>query len=100
MAGRTYLETNSKASATKYLLRVYELDPIYKYNILFLIGQGYQYGSEFEKAIEYYNMYLVQLRENTRRSGEDFTLLKMKYSERFMNARMEWNMLVLREIIL
>ena len=73
MAGRTYLETNSKASATKYLLRVYELDPNYKFNILFLIGQGYHYGSEFEQAFEYYNKYLVQLRQNTRRSGEDFT---------------------------
>lgn len=73
MAGRTYLETNSKASATKYLLRVYEINPNYKYNILFLIGQGYQYGSEFEKAIDFYNRYLQELQQNTRRSGEDFT---------------------------
>lgn len=73
MAGRTYLETNSKASATKYLLRVYEIDPNYKYNILYLIGQGYQYGSEFENAIDYYNRYLELLQQNTRRSGEDFT---------------------------
>ncbi len=72
MAGRTFLETNSKASATKYLLRVHELDPNYKYNILYLIGQGYQYGLEFDKAIEYYNRYLQKLGENTRRSGEDF----------------------------
>ncbi len=73
MAGRTYLETNSKASATKYLLRVYEIDPGYKFNILYLIGQGFQYGLEFEKAIEYYTLYSEQLNQNTRRSGEDFT---------------------------
>ncbi|MCG8309204.1 MAG: OmpA family protein [Cytophagales bacterium] len=73
MAGRTYLETNSKASATKYLLRVYEIDPNYKYNILYMIGQGYQYGLEFEKAIDYYNRYLNKLGENIRRSGEDYT---------------------------
>lgn len=73
MAGRTFLETSSKANATKYLLRVYEMDPDYKFNILYLIGQGYQYGMEFENAIDYYNRYLEKLKQNTRRSGEDFT---------------------------
>lgn len=73
MAGRTFLETSSKSNATKYLLQVYELDPNYKFNILYLIGQGYQYGLEFEKAIEYYNRYLEKINQNTRRSGEDFT---------------------------
>jgi outer membrane protein OmpA-like peptidoglycan-associated protein len=73
MAGRTYLETNSKASASKYLLRVYEIDPNYKFNILYLIGQGYQYGLEFNKAIDYYNQYLVKLQQSLRKSGEDVT---------------------------
>ena len=73
MAGRTFLETSSKANATKYLLRVFEMDPNYKFNILYLIGQGYQYGLEFENAITYYNRYLEKLKQNTRRSGEDFT---------------------------
>lgn len=73
MAGRTYLETNSKASSSKYLLRVYEINPKYKYNILYLIGQGFQYGMEFEKAIEYYNKYLQHTQQNAKRSGEDFT---------------------------
>ena len=71
MAGRTFLETSSKANATKYLLRVFEMDPNYKFNILYLIGQGYQYGLEFENAITYYNRYLEKLKQNTRRSGED-----------------------------
>ncbi|MCK5371908.1 MAG: PD40 domain-containing protein, partial [Cyclobacteriaceae bacterium] len=73
MAGRTFLETNSKASASKYLMRVYEINPNYKFNILYLIGQGFQYGMEFEKANEYYNKYLQKLQQNTRRKGEDFT---------------------------
>ena len=73
MAGRTYLETNSKASASEYLLRVYAIEPNYKFNILYLIGQGFQYGLEFEKAIDYYNQYLQKLQQNSRRSGEDFT---------------------------
>ncbi|NJN26526.1 MAG: OmpA family protein [Cyclobacteriaceae bacterium] len=73
MAGRTYLETNSKANASKYLLRVYNIDPNYKFNILYLIGQGYQYGLQFEKAMDYYNQYLLQMQQNTKKSGEDFT---------------------------
>ncbi len=77
MAGRTFLETSSKASATKYLLRVLDMDPNYKFNILFLIGQGYHYGLEFEEAIRYYNMYIDKLKQSTRRSGEDYTPLEV-----------------------
>ncbi len=73
MAGRTYLETSSKANATKYLLRVLEIDPEYKFNILYLIGQAYQFGLDFETAIDYYNQYLQKTAGNTRRSGDDFT---------------------------
>lgn len=73
MAGRTYLETNSKATASKYLLRVYEINPNYKFNILYLIGQGFQYGMEFEKAIDFYTQYQNKLSETTSRSGTDFT---------------------------
>jgi len=57
-------------------VRVLEIDPNYKYNILYLIGQGYQYGLEFDKAIDYYNRYIQKLSGNTRRSGEDFTSLQ------------------------
>lgn len=73
MAGKTYLETNSKASATKYLQRVYRMNPNHKFNILYLIGQGYHYGEEFEKAIEYYNMYLQKFNANPRGSGDGVT---------------------------
>lgn len=76
MAGRTFLETNSKANATKYLLRVYDLDPNYKYNLLYMIGQSYQYGMEFDEAIDYYNRYTQKLGDNTRRSGQDFNTLE------------------------
>ncbi|MDZ7607929.1 MAG: hypothetical protein U5K79_20640 [Cyclobacteriaceae bacterium] len=73
MAGRTFLETNAKANATKYLLQVLKLDPNYKFNIEYMIGEGYQYGMQFENAIDYYKRYLDKLQQNTRRSGEDFT---------------------------
>jgi len=76
MAGKTDLETNSKSAASKYLLRVYAIDPNYKFNLLYLIGLSFQYGSEFEKAIDYYNQYLQRLQGNMRKSGEDFTSIQ------------------------
>ena len=76
MAGRTFLETNSKANATKYLLRVYDIDPEYRFNILYLIGQGFQYGLEFSQAINYYNLYRQKVIESTKRGGEDYTELE------------------------
>lgn len=77
MAGRTFLEMSNKANATKYLLRVQNLDPNYKFNILYLIGQGYHYAEEFETAIEYYSQYLEKAQKNTRRSGDDFTSIEV-----------------------
>jgi outer membrane protein OmpA-like peptidoglycan-associated protein/tetratricopeptide (TPR) repeat protein len=73
MAGKTYLESNFKSRATRYLLRVYQIDPQYKFNILFLIGRAYQYGGEFEQAIRYYNQYLSQIMSNAEYAGTDFT---------------------------
>ncbi len=76
MAGRTYLETNYKSRATKYLLRVFDIDPNYKFNILYMIGQSYQYGLQFQKAIDYYNRYLDKLKGNPSYHGDDFTVAK------------------------
>jgi outer membrane protein OmpA-like peptidoglycan-associated protein/tetratricopeptide (TPR) repeat protein len=73
MAGKTFLETSSKSNATKYLLRVQDLEPNYRFNLLYLIGLGYQYGLEFDKAIGYYNQYLQKIKQSSRRDGEDFT---------------------------
>ena len=76
MAGRTYLETNYKSRATKYLLRVYDINPNYKFNILYMIGQSYQYGLKFKEAIDYYNQYLEKVKANPSYHGDDFTPAK------------------------
>ena len=73
MAGKTYLETNFKDRATKYFLKVLELDPSYKFNIHFLIGQGYQYGLQYDKAFDHYDRYLSQVEESNKSWGDDFT---------------------------
>ncbi len=75
MAGNTYLQTTEKAKATKFLLRAYQLDPDYKFNLLYLIGRGYHYGYNFETATDYYKEYLRKLEKNKGYSGSDKTPL-------------------------
>lgn len=73
MAGFTFLQTIYKSQSASYLEKVYEIDPEYKFNILFMIGQGYQYGLDFEKAISYFNKYLSKLQNQSSYRGEDYT---------------------------
>lgn len=54
MAGVLYLETVNRDYSTKYFERVKRLDPRYRFNIDYLLGRGYQYGLEFEKALKYF----------------------------------------------
>jgi outer membrane protein OmpA-like peptidoglycan-associated protein len=76
MTGNTYLQTTDKAKATKYLLRAYQLDPNYQFNILYLIGRGYHYGYEFETAIDYYKEYKRKLEKNAQYNGDDKTSIQ------------------------
>ncbi|MDQ3534256.1 MAG: hypothetical protein M3421_01350, partial [Bacteroidota bacterium] len=76
MAGKLYLETINKERATKYYLQVLKLDPNYRFNILYLIGRGYQYGNDFESAIEYYERYLNKLNKEINYRGQDKVLNK------------------------
>ncbi len=73
MAGRTSLETNFKSKATEYLLRVYKLDPEYQFNLLFLIAQSLQYGLKFDQAIQFYNLYLEKVNQQSSYRGQDYT---------------------------
>lgn len=79
-AGASYLQITDKAKATQYLLRAYQLDSDYKFDMLYKIGQGYQYGYEFDNALEYYRKYKQKLESNTGYSGSDKT--PMSFVER------------------
>lgn len=57
MAGRCYLETIDKDKSLSYLLKAYEVDKDIVFNILYLIGTSYHLAYNFEKAIEYYELY-------------------------------------------
>ncbi|SMG50306.1 WD40-like Beta Propeller Repeat [Marivirga sericea] len=71
--GDTYLQITDKAKATQYLLRAYQLDSDYKFDMLYKIGSAYQYGYEFDKAIDYYKQYKQKLESNTGYKGADRT---------------------------
>src|SRR5690606_8291131 len=71
MAGRLYLETVNKDRSSRYLERVYELDPNYRYDITYLIGRGYHLGMDFENALRYYRMYEAKTMSDKNYRGSD-----------------------------
>jgi outer membrane protein OmpA-like peptidoglycan-associated protein len=56
-AGHLFLETINQESAVKYFMRVYRQKPSYKYDLEYWIGRSYQYGKNFDKAIEFFDRY-------------------------------------------
>jgi tetratricopeptide (TPR) repeat protein len=54
MAGKCILETIDKGRASDYLIKANNLDPNVSPDILFLIGQSFQLGKDFDKAVVYY----------------------------------------------
>ena len=73
MAGVLYLETVNRDYSTKYFERVKRLDPKYRFNIDYLLGRGYQYGLEFEKALKYFLAYKNKVTSDRSYRGRDKT---------------------------
>jgi outer membrane protein OmpA-like peptidoglycan-associated protein len=70
-AGRMHLRTVGKDRAVKYLIRVFRQDPAYRFDIEYWIGRSYQYGENFTKALEYYNLYKDKLAKKSTYQGRD-----------------------------
>jgi outer membrane protein OmpA-like peptidoglycan-associated protein/tetratricopeptide (TPR) repeat protein len=70
-AAHMHFATINKAMAVKYLLRVYRQDPEYRFDLEFWIGKAYQFGLDFDKAIEYYNKYKEKLQKRANYQGKD-----------------------------
>jgi outer membrane protein OmpA-like peptidoglycan-associated protein len=70
-AGRMHLLTVGKNRAVKYFMRVYRQDPAYRFDIEFLIGRSYQYGEDFDKALDFYNRYKQKLAGKPNYQGKD-----------------------------
>lgn len=65
--GNCFLKTTSrKKNAIKYFKSAYDLDPEISNEIFFLIGEGYRFGYEFDRAVDFYDLFLEQLETNRR----------------------------------
>ncbi|BDC98408.1 hypothetical protein PEPS_06890 [Persicobacter psychrovividus] len=71
MAGKLYLETVQKERAVKYLKHLYELNPKYRFDIPFMIGEAYQYAMDFDNALLYYNKYKSYYESHVNYRGQD-----------------------------
>lgn len=72
MAGVTTLQSIDKGSATKYFLKVLELDPEYSYDILYKIGRAYHFDYKFDDAINYYSRYEQKLAGTSEAPGREY----------------------------
>jgi outer membrane protein OmpA-like peptidoglycan-associated protein len=70
-AGAMHLETVGKDRAVKYLMRVYRQDPAYRFDTEYWIGKSYQYGENFNKALEFYSLYKDKLAKKANYQGKD-----------------------------
>lgn len=75
MAGRLYLETVNKDRSSRYLERVHQLDPNYRYDITYLIARGYHLGMDFDNALRYYRQYETKTLNDKNYRGQDKVLL-------------------------
>jgi outer membrane protein OmpA-like peptidoglycan-associated protein len=75
-AGHLHLETIGKDLAIKYFLRIFHQDPDYRFDLEFWIGKSYQYGLNFDKAIEFYTLYKDKLVKKPNYQGKDKIDLK------------------------
>lgn len=78
MAGDYYLKTVNKGRAAEFFERVKELNENYRFDIYYKIGLGYHLGYEFDKALEYYEMYKTKLiKERNYRGNDKVTLTEV-----------------------
>jgi outer membrane protein OmpA-like peptidoglycan-associated protein len=70
-AGHLHLETIGKDLANKYFLRIFRQDPDYRFDLEFWIGKSFQYGLNFDKAIEFYTIYKDKLTKKPNYQGKD-----------------------------
>jgi len=70
-AGHYHLKTIGKDLAAQYFMKIYERDPNYRFDLEFWIGQSYQYGLEFDKAIDFYNRYKQRMAQKPNYQGKD-----------------------------
>ncbi|NMM48620.1 OmpA family protein [Marinigracilibium pacificum] len=76
LSGEYIQRTSNKDRSVKYFKKVYELDPDYRFDVLYWIGRGYQYGYDFSSALEYYQRYYDKLYADVNYRGMDKVTVK------------------------
>ena len=71
MAGNSIINTVGKDRAARYFERAYEIDPDYRFDLLYWTGRSYQYGMDFDKALDFYNRYRDKLLAEDGYRGRD-----------------------------
>lgn len=75
-AGHMHLITIGKDLAVKYFLRIYRQDPGYRFDLEYWIGKSYQFGLNFDKALDFYTKYKEKLIKKPNYQGKDRVDLK------------------------
>ncbi|HZX74954.1 MAG TPA: OmpA family protein, partial [Cyclobacteriaceae bacterium] len=70
-AGHMQIETIDKELAVKYFLRIYRQKPTYRFDLEYWIGKSYQYGMNFNKAVDFFERYKKKLEQNPNYNGKD-----------------------------
>ena len=70
-AGDAIIQTVGKDRAAQYFEKAYAVDPDFRFDMLYKIGRSYQYALEFDKALEFYNMYRDKLISEPEYHGKD-----------------------------
>ena len=70
-AGHMQIETINKDLAVKYFLRIYRQNPSYRFDLEYWIGKSYQYGLNFNKALDYFERYKKKIEQNSTYAGKD-----------------------------
>ncbi len=99
MAGKCYQETIEKEKSVKYLIKAYELDKDVSQDISYLIGKGYQFGANFDKAIEYFEEYKKDLDRTNPKNKEDLVKRADKHIEECNNAKIAYSQGSSKELV-
>ncbi len=71
MAGYLYLQTINKERAATYLLKVYQIDRDFTFDLFYQIGRAYHFGLDFGNAKIFYRRYIDLLSIEADYEGDD-----------------------------
>lgn len=99
MAGKCYQETIEKEKSVKYLEKAYKLDKNISQDIFYLIGKGYQFGGQFDKAIENFNAYKREMSRVNPKNKEELIGKADKHIVECQNGKIFYSQKATKELV-